>query len=300
MNVVLATSSTDHGLYHACGAMRVTVVDGTSLVPCYAPNGSLNVISGVTALRPHASGAMQLAGLSAPVIPFSLFTNGEDGAIYDVLNGAYAERDAAGGGTTRVTTDGTAVGTLRDLSGNGNHLVAPSDAARPIYKVEGALAYIEFDKTDDSMDSAMVLTQPWARVSALKHFNTTTGARRIYASSTAGHGNVVCNAGTYAIQFTDDGTASLTLTTIPTNNANFVLSEARNGVSSFGQINQTAADVLNIGANGLNTFRVNMSSTSTQRGGVKLYSCVIVNRVLTAGELSDLQDWAAASAGVSL
>jgi hypothetical protein len=65
-----------------------------------------------------------------------LFRKGEQGALYDpsVLTSVFQER--TGAAATTPSTVGGVVGTLRDLSGRGNHATAPSDAARPLLMVD--------------------------------------------------------------------------------------------------------------------------------------------------------------------
>ncbi len=69
-------------------------------------------------------------------------------AIYDiaVLSSLFQER--TGGGTTPAGV-GDAVGTIRDLTGGGLHLVATSDAARATLQQSGDRYYLVFDGTDD-------------------------------------------------------------------------------------------------------------------------------------------------------
>jgi hypothetical protein len=78
--------------------------------------------------------------------PSQLFSNGEAGAWFDPsdLTSMYQGRT----GTTAAAV-GSPVGQLLDKSGNSNHAVAPSDAARPILRQSGSLYYLEFDGVDD-------------------------------------------------------------------------------------------------------------------------------------------------------
>lgn len=60
-------------------------------------------------------------------------------------------------GTTAVTADGDPVGYVTDLSGNGYHLIAVSDSARPVYRTDGVLHWLEVDGSADAMQSAASL-----------------------------------------------------------------------------------------------------------------------------------------------
>jgi hypothetical protein len=84
--------------------------------------------------------------------PADLFASGEQGAWYDPSDLTTMFQDRAG--TTPVTADGQTVGKILDKSGRGNHAIAPSDAARPLYKTSGGLHWLQFDGVDDSLSTA--------------------------------------------------------------------------------------------------------------------------------------------------
>lgn len=56
--------------------------------------------------------------------------------------------------TVPSSVDGDPVGVVRDMSGNGHHLVAPSSAARPVYRTDGASHWLDADGVDDSFTVA--------------------------------------------------------------------------------------------------------------------------------------------------
>jgi hypothetical protein len=79
--------------------------------------------------------------------PLELFTNNEQGAWYDPSDLTALFQDSAG--TTPVTADGDPVGLMLDKSGNGNHASQSVAAARPIYRTDGTLHWLQFDGVDD-------------------------------------------------------------------------------------------------------------------------------------------------------
>ena len=83
----------------------------------------------------------------------SLFGAGEPGAIYipiPVVLGAQALfQDVAG--TVPVTADGDPVGRMLDQSGNGNNATQTVSGARPVYRTDGVLHWLEFDLVDDEL-----------------------------------------------------------------------------------------------------------------------------------------------------
>jgi hypothetical protein len=70
------------------------------------------------------------------------------------LTTLFQERTGASA-TTPSVIDGV-VGTMLDKSGNGLHVVAPTDAARPILRSAGGLYWLEFDGVDDVLSVASI------------------------------------------------------------------------------------------------------------------------------------------------
>jgi hypothetical protein len=67
-----------------------------------------------------------------------------------LANSCFQER--TGAAATTPSTNGTVVGSMKDFGSLGAWATAPSDAARPILRVSGALTYLEFDGVDDVLD----------------------------------------------------------------------------------------------------------------------------------------------------
>jgi hypothetical protein len=82
--------------------------------------------------------------------PLDLFQSGEQGVWYDPSDLSTLFQDAAG--TTPVTSDGDPVGLMQDKSGNGNDATQVTSAARPAYRTDGTLHWLEFDDVDDHLD----------------------------------------------------------------------------------------------------------------------------------------------------
>lgn len=86
----------------------------------------------------------------------ALFKDGKQGVFYDPSDKSTLFQDVAG--TVPVTKDGDPVALMKDKSGNGNHAVQSVSAARPIYKTDGILHWLQTDGVDDFLDSSLV---PW-------------------------------------------------------------------------------------------------------------------------------------------
>ena len=87
---------------------------------------------GTTSISSAYLGNTQVFGGS--FTPLSLFSGGAQGIWLDPSDLTTMFSDRAG--TTPVTAPGTVVGKRLDKSGRGNHAVAPTDAARPVYGIE--------------------------------------------------------------------------------------------------------------------------------------------------------------------
>ena len=132
-----------------------------------APAGSL--MEGGIAVTPL--GAIYISELASSFSPIDLFQNNEQGAWYDPSDLTTMFQDIAG--TTPVTADGQTVGKILDKSGNDNHAVAPSDAARPLYKTDGTYHWLQFDGVDDYVQTAVINKSGWASGIAVYGFKPT-------------------------------------------------------------------------------------------------------------------------------
>ncbi|OLS51876.1 LamG-like jellyroll fold domain-containing protein [Rhodovulum sulfidophilum] len=87
--------------------------------------------------------------------PAHLFTAGTDGAWYDAgraARGWYQDAD----GTAPVAATDDPVGLALDRSGNGNDAAQTTDSFRPLFVEDGGVRYLDFDGTDDHLDTGIV------------------------------------------------------------------------------------------------------------------------------------------------
>ena len=95
------------------------------------------------------SGFRKIGFGSSVFDPVTLFAGGKQGVWYDPSKLSSLWQNAAR--TIPVMADGDPVGCIDDLSGNNNHAVQTTSAARPIYRTDGILHWIEDDGVDDSL-----------------------------------------------------------------------------------------------------------------------------------------------------
>lgn len=90
-------------------------------------------------------GAVQVGPPPPP--PTGLFGAGEAGFQYDPSD--FSTMSVARDGSGPVPAIGDVVGALQDISGNGHHATAPSDAARPRLEMVAGRPALSFDGVDD-------------------------------------------------------------------------------------------------------------------------------------------------------
>ncbi|TPJ52711.1 hypothetical protein [Mesorhizobium sp. B2-6-4] len=88
--------------------------------------------------------------------PTTLFANGETGAWYDPSDLSTLFQDSAM--NTPVTANGDPVGAILDKSGNELHLLQATDTARPTYKTDGILHWLEFTGGSDLLRTGNILS----------------------------------------------------------------------------------------------------------------------------------------------
>lgn len=90
----------------------------------------------------------------------ALFAGGKQGIWLDPSDLSTMFKDSAG--TQPVTADGDPVGLIRDKSGNGNHATQTVSAARPTYRTDGVLHWLQFDGVDDYLATTYTPASTWS------------------------------------------------------------------------------------------------------------------------------------------
>lgn len=123
--------------------------------------------------------------------PAAVFAQGEQGGWYvssPTYNGVQVLwKDSAG--TDPVTTDGDVVGRRDDLSGNGNHQTQSTASAKPIYRTDGVLHWLEPDGVDDELVLGVLDLSSYtklAAVSAIRKPSDNQGVSPIIMSGSVG------------------------------------------------------------------------------------------------------------------
>lgn len=227
--------------------------------------------------------------------PASLFAGGEAGAVYDFSNLSTLYQEIAAGGTTPSSVNGV-IGTARDLSGLGNHWVAPIDAARPMLRLSSGIYYADTDGVDDRMTATVAMALPVTRVSCIRQPAWSTGERIFHGG--VGNSYLGQNNSTPQIAHFNatwgalNGNAAV---------GTFVIVSEQFGTSGTSgtslQVNNTTATT-HTGTYSNHTT-ISMSDGASF-GDIDYVAVIVINRALTAGELTNCKTWLATRGGVTL
>lgn len=248
--------------------------------------------------------ARAIGAVARAFTPAVLFRNGQQGVWYEpkpVIDGQQIlYQDSAG--TTPVTSDGDPVGFMRDLSGNGNHATQSTSAARPLYRTDGTLHWLEFDGVDDGLDAGTfpsVLNQP----------NTVLAAASIVNFPASGGGYAYdSSAGTdrHSIRFTAAGEilqfagTNLSGGSAVGTGTGFIASSEFNGVSSILRVDATQIIEGDSGSHELDGFKIGSRWSDSDHLNAKIYGIVCIGEGLTATRLQDSENYIANLAGITI
>jgi hypothetical protein len=218
-------------------------------------------------------------------------------AFYDPSDLSTLFQDAAG--STPVTADGQAVRLMRDKSGNGHHAIAPSDAARPLYKTAGGLHWLQPDGTDDWMQVSPTLDlgETWWHAGGWK----ATSGRAF--TTTSSYQNAIRATGSRWLWYNDAGAGTFVSTSDPVSAnvttiekaSNASLSLRFNGVGEVSAINPFDET----GVAGLALFT---QANSSYAGGLngRFYGGTFGTGTLSPSDRTKLEVYTAAKTGVTL
>lgn len=247
----------------------------------------------------------------------ALFGAGEAGALYDPSDSSTCFQERTGASATTPAGADDPVGTILDLSGNGNHRTAPSDAARPIRRTDGTYWWLEHDGVDDMLfcnTASLDMQPPWALGIAMRSDSTNS-------SSTAPWCQVAAGALDYHALGPSNNKIAVQIRganatpSIDFNNVGFGLTYA-GGVAHVTTA-QIVSGSVSVTADGVDQgSKAHTWTTSTLTAarigagarGLSVpptvafdeYAAVMCRKNLTAGQLSQLQQWLASKCGVTL
>ena len=186
-------------------------------------------------------------------LPTLLFASGEQGVWYDPSDLSTLFQDAAG--TIPVTTTGQPVRRMLDKSGNGNHLTALSDAARPVLQTDSnGRYYLNFDGVDDKMSSANINATTHTQVLQSTGFNFTAGVTNTYLWTT-GDGTLGSIAGTINLYFSGSAPKTLVRGTVAASYSGYLTQATELCSPGSNYIITTRHDLLGVGPAGISPYK---------------------------------------------
>lgn len=222
--------------------------------------------------------------------PADLFKNGEQGVWFDPSDLSTMFQDVDG--LEPVTKDGDPVALIKDKSGNDNHATQPTASARPIYRTDGNLHWLEFDGVDDRLEWEKYVKGSSVAIACSADANT---------HGVLGGGNTGTETGYLAV-----GQSQLRYRTDSPDT--HVFTEARVDVSVFSTIREDNGDVY--------AWRDGEESTSIfnktaillkyiSPGNVRFYAgsvygVAVSENLITRQQRAELEQYLANKAGVTL
>jgi hypothetical protein len=240
--------------------------------------------------------AMPFIQPRAVSFPASLMA-GALGGIW-VLDQGRVWADTAG---TTPITDGVAIARVDDISGNGNHLLQATAAARPTWNANGGLPYALFDGTDDRLTVAIAFASAvFDRISAFRQI-TWTANDRLFGNGPTGvaSGILYQNGVTPEIRQYDGANGAVNAGLVL--GADGVVTERHNNASSRLAVNNAAYASAATGTDAVTGISVGADPGGTNASNVRWYGAFMrAGATLTDPEITSLREYFAAKAGVTL
>ena len=186
---------------------------------------------------------------------------------------------------------GGPLGHVLDLSGNGNHWTAFSDATRPTYqRASDGQYYALFDGVDDWGQATYSLAQPWSRMSLIRQ-ETWNSSRRIFSGTSASTGELMQSGGTPILNI--DANAIASANRHPGEDC--VITEYFNSTSSYMRQDDFPARTGNGGTNASTGLRVGGrrtgASTTDFYGNFRWYGTVATEAEISAYDQAMFRKW---------
>ena len=231
--------------------------------------------------------------------PAQLFLAGEQGAFYIpqpiVLGTQSLFQDAAG--TTPVTADGDPVGRMLDQSGNGNHATQTVSGARPTYRTDGALHWLEFDGVDDliAINFNSIISQPITHAISLDAEDT----GQVYAFDGIDGSNRNAYWGIALSNI--DIFAGNVVSTNQLRTVDVVFSQILfNGSQSVYRHNGAEEFLADAGSQGINGVTIGARFSNESNFNGKIYGFITVDRELSNNESENVDIYLASISGEAL
>ena len=225
-----------------------------------------------------------LPGLSAWYDPSDLSTLFQDDAM-----------------TIPVTTAGQSVAVIKDKSGNGYNLTQATAAARPLYKTDGTLHWLEGDGVDDILTGTIPISAyPFTIAAAFKPISTTDGGIAGLYQGESDYKSLMVNNYLRAVDRTSAQTqqASVTSSGAPPATA-AIASFTGTSCELTTQSYMTSATGFTQTFGSQTDFRL-FSLRNSNRWNGRIYAAAVISGTLNASDKTSLLQWLASRVGITL
>lgn len=241
--------------------------------------------------------ALVISGGGGGFTPMSSFVGGIAGALYDhsYLPSLFLDRSMTP--SIPATIDGL-VGTRLDLSGNGNHSVAPSDAARGTLRTDGTLYWIEYGGDDSYAVPSVNIAQNMSEVFAFSRPSSGINSIGFGAGAVAlphGHWWYIDNQTYVALGATESASLNSSSAT-----GQFVTSNIRNATNEILRRNGLQRGTRAAAAVSGTITHAGKTGGSFSSAGTKVYAQMIIAKELTDNELTQIENWFGVKAGLDI
>ena len=227
--------------------------------------------------------------------------------LYDPSDPGTLFQDAAG--LVPVAADGDPVRLIRNKVAESDHLVAPSDAARPTFRSVNGVQWLEFDRTDDYLETttvggdnhtAVMAARPLAASGVNESLWSFDAVSRDYQVEAGGADKFygrVNSSGLGLSGFLNDVVDRLDVDFVEAVRLDLAAGTAAMIVDGM------VADQRSEYTTPLHpgqTLRIAANRAATNPCGMRMYAFAVFNRALTGPDLSAVTTWFAAKQGQTI
>lgn len=249
-------------------------------------------------------------GITEPVVgafsPNSAFFAGAQGFSYDLSDASKLYIDS--GRTILVTTPGDLIGSITDLSGNGNHASQTTTASKPSWQT----TYAQVDGADDFWTTSSVDFTATDEVTVVvglrKLSDVLAGVVCELGPSAAGNGSFTLSApltavtGNYGFRSRGTSSATANAATFAAPDTAVISGRAEISANSVTIRRNTVAGTASGAVQGtgnygnLQIYIGRRAGTSTPYNG-RIYRMIVIGRMLNDMELAQAERWCNATTG---
>ena len=231
----------------------------------------------------------------------ALFAGGVAGAWFDPSDLSTVWQDSAG---TIAGAVNQPVGRIDDKSGNGNHAVQATAAARPILRLDAETGtyYLETDGVDDRLVAPISVAAKFERVTVARQISW-RGNNQLWATGSTGLAELRQAGAAPGLVIISSGSSMAANNDLPVGTNGIICEKVDGAARSLSlQINngtpRTNATSINLGAQ--TSMALGARTGGTLAGNFRIYETVVRSDHMTTEQLDGLKTYFADRYGVTL